>query len=105
MRRKHFKIGAEGVVTRASELPPPWSIGEAVLAEAFHLVGELGAPNLGALLRRGALLVAFTPAENVEPVGKLIEKYSTIPMGFAGACRSADLLLPCLHLTWLLPAT
>lgn len=73
-------------VTQASELPPPWSTCEAVLSEAFHLLGGLGAPNLGALLRRGALLVAFTLAENVEPVVKLIEKYSNVPMGFADAC-------------------
>src|SRR5258707_5388288 len=73
-------------VTQASELPPPWSTCEAVLSEAFHLLGKLGTPNLGALLRRGALLVAFTLSENVEPVVKLIEKYSNVPMGFAEAC-------------------
>jgi len=73
-------------MTQASELPPPWSTCEAVLSEAFHLLGELGTPNLGELLRRGALLVAFTLAENVEPVVKLIEKYSNVPMGFADAC-------------------
>jgi uncharacterized protein len=73
-------------VTQASELPPPWSTCEAVLSEAFHLLGELGTPNLGALLRRGALQVAFTLTENVEPVVKLIEKYSKVPMGFADAC-------------------
>jgi uncharacterized protein len=73
-------------VTQASELPPPWSTCEAVLSEAFHLLGELGTPKLGALLRRDALLVAFTLTENVEPVVKLIEKYSNVPMGFADAC-------------------
>jgi uncharacterized protein len=73
-------------VAQASELPPPWSTCEAVLSEAFHLLGEPGAPNLGELLRRGALLVAFTLTENVEPVVKLIEKYSNVPMGFADAC-------------------
>jgi len=46
-------------VAQASELPPPWSTCEAVLSEAFHLVGQRGAPNLAALLRRRALLVAF----------------------------------------------
>jgi uncharacterized protein len=71
-------------VTQASELPPPWSTCEAVLSEAFHLLGELA--NLGELLRRGALLVAFTLTENVEPVVKLMEKYSNVPMGFADAC-------------------
>ena len=73
-------------VTQASEWPPPWSTCEAVLSEAFHLVGQRGAPNLGALLRRRALLVAFSFAENVEPVVKLVEKYSNIPMGLADAC-------------------
>jgi predicted nucleic acid-binding protein len=73
-------------VTVASELPPPWSTCEAVLFEAFHLLGELGAPHLSALLRRGALLVAFTLTENLEPVMKLIEKYSDVPMGLADAC-------------------
>lgn len=73
-------------VTQASEMPPPWSTCEAVLWEAFHLLGERGAPNLGALLRRRALLIAFTLTENVEPVVKLIEKYSNVPMSLADAC-------------------
>jgi uncharacterized protein len=73
-------------VTQASELPPPWSTCEAVLSEAFHLLGSRGTPNLGALLHRRVLLVAFTFAENVGPVVKLIKKYSDIPMGFADAC-------------------
>jgi uncharacterized protein len=72
--------------TQASELPPPWSTCEAVLSEAFHLLGKPGAPNLGELLRRHALTVAFTFSENLEPVVKLIEKYSNVPMGFADAC-------------------
>jgi uncharacterized protein len=73
-------------VTQASELPPPWSTCEAVLSEAYHLLGELGTPNLIELLHRGALLVAFTLTENLEPVVKLMEKYSDVPMGFADAC-------------------
>jgi predicted nucleic acid-binding protein len=76
----------EWAVTQASEMPPPWSTCEAVLSEAFHLLGERGAPNLGTLLRRRAVLIAFTLAQNVEPVVKLIEKYSNVPMGFADAC-------------------
>jgi len=72
--------------TQAYEFAPPWSTCEAVLSEAFHLLGERGAPNLSALLRRRALLVAFTLSEHVEPVLRLIEKYSDIPMGLADAC-------------------
>ena len=73
-------------VHQASELPPPWSTCEAVLSEAFHLLRERGAPSLGALLRRRAVVIAFTIAENLEPVVKLIEKYSNVPMGLADAC-------------------
>ena len=73
-------------VTQASEFPPPWSTCEAVLSESFHLLGGRGAPNLGALLRRRALLVAFELADSVEPVVRLIEKYSDVPMSLADAC-------------------
>ena len=73
-------------VAQASELPPPWSTCEAVLSEAFHLLGDRGLPSLGAVLRRRAVLVPFTLSENLEAVVKLIEKYSNIPMGLADAC-------------------
>ena len=76
----------EWAVTQASEYPPPWSTCEAVLSEAFHLLGRRGTPNLGALLRRRALSVAFELAANVEPVMKLVEKYSDVPMSLADAC-------------------
>lgn len=73
-------------VAQSSELPPPWSTCEAVVSEAFHLLGPAGAKSLGALLYRHALLLAFAFAENIEPVVKLIEKYSDVPMSFADAC-------------------
>ena len=76
----------EWAVTQVSELPPPWFTCEAVLSEAFHLLGDRGIPSLGALLRRRAVLVSFILAENVEPVLKLIEKYGNVPMGLADAC-------------------
>jgi len=76
----------EWAVIQASELHPPWSTCEAVLSESFDLLGGRGAPNLGALLRRRALLVAFELACNVEPVVKLLEKYSDVPMSLADAC-------------------
>jgi predicted nucleic acid-binding protein len=76
----------EWAVTQASEFPPPWSTCEAVLSECFHLLGGRGAPNLGALVRRRALLVTFEFGKNVEPVLRLIEKYSDVPMSLADAC-------------------
>ena len=76
----------EWAVTQASEFPPPWSTCEAVLSESFHLLGGRGAPNLGALVRRRALRVTFEFAKNVEPVVRLVEKYSDVPMSLADAC-------------------
>lgn len=38
------------------------------------------------MLRRRALVISFQIAEHLEPVTKLIEKYSNIPMGLADAC-------------------
>jgi len=76
----------EWAVTQASESPPPWSTCEAVLSESFYLLGGRGAPNLGALVRRRALLVTFEFGKNVEPVLRLIEKYSDVPMSLADAC-------------------
>ena len=73
-------------VTQAPALPPPWSTCEAVLSEAFHLLGERGAPSLATLLRRRALFVAFELDENLEPVLRLVEKYRDVPMSLADAC-------------------
>jgi predicted nucleic acid-binding protein len=73
-------------VGQARTLSPPWSTCEAALSEAFHLVGESGAGNLAALLHRRAMVVGFKLAENLEPVLKLIEKYSDVPMSLADAC-------------------
>jgi predicted nucleic acid-binding protein len=91
----------EWAIRQASEMPPPWSTCEAVLSEAFHLLGERGAPNLGALIRRRALLIGFALAENVDPVVKLIEKYSNVPMGLADAClvRMTEILTDSIILT------
>jgi predicted nucleic acid-binding protein len=72
--------------TQAAEFSLPWSTCEAVLSEAYHLLGDRGGPNLSALLRRRALIVDFALAQNVEPVAKLIEKYSDVPMSLADAC-------------------
>ena len=71
---------------QAPQFAPPWSTCESVLSEAFHLVGARGMPGLSALLRRGSLLVAFDLANNLEPVLKLMQKYSDVPMSLADAC-------------------
>ena len=71
---------------QAQQFPPPWSTCEAALSEAFHLVGVRGAPSLSALLQRGSLLVAFELAKDLEPVLKLMQKYSNVPMSLADGC-------------------
>jgi predicted nucleic acid-binding protein len=76
----------EWAVRQARSFPPPWSTCEAALSEALYLLGSGGAPSLHALLRRGALIIAFNLVQNLAPVLKLIEKYSDVPMSLADAC-------------------
>ena len=64
----------------------PWRTCEAVLSEAFHLLGARGAPGLSGLLRRRALIAAFDLDNDVESVVKLLQKYVDVPMSLADAC-------------------
>jgi hypothetical protein len=48
--------------------PPPWRTCDAVLSEAFHLLGTRGGPALAALLKRRAVVVGFDLGEQMEPV-------------------------------------
>ena len=73
-------------VTQARGHAPPWRTCEAVLSEAFHLLGARGAPRLSALLRRRALIVAFDLDNDMEPVLTLLRKYADVPMSLADAC-------------------
>ncbi len=70
----------------AQRLPPPWSTCEAVLSEAFHLLGTRGTPALDALLRRRALVLTFSLADDLESVLRLMRKYTQVPMSLADAC-------------------
>ena len=71
---------------QAGRLPPPWRSCDAVLSEAFHLLGARGTPALAALLRRRAVASVFLLGENVEEVLRLMQKYADLPMSFADAC-------------------
>ena len=73
-------------VAQAPGHAPPWRTCEAVLSEAFHLLGARGTPGLSALLRRRALMVAFDLDNDVESVLNLLQKYADVPMGLADAC-------------------
>ena len=73
-------------VTQAPGHAPPWRTCEAVLSEAFHLLGAPGAPALSALLRRRALVAVFNLDNDMESVLKLLQKYTDVPMSLADAC-------------------
>jgi len=71
---------------QSPRLPPPWGTCEAVLSEAFHLLGARGGAELAALLRRRAVVPAFELGANVDEVLKLMRKYADVPMSLADAC-------------------
>ena len=86
---------------QGTNFPPPWSTCEAVLSEAFHVLGARGAPALGAMLRRRLLHLAFDLGDQLEPALKLMEKYSDVPMSLADAClvRMTEVLSESMLLT------
>jgi uncharacterized protein len=76
----------EWAATQGARHAPPWRTCEAVVSEAFHLLGTGGASGLRALLRRRALIVPFDLANDMEPVLTLLQKYVDVPMSLADAC-------------------
>ncbi len=81
-RDRHHRWAA----SQAPRFTPPWITCEAVLSEAFHLLGPAGEPKLAELLRRRALTPAFDPGDELEPVLALMHKYANVRMGLADAC-------------------
>lgn len=73
-------------VAQSPGLPPPWKTCDGVLSEAFHLLGSRGRPALSALLRRGAVVLAFELADELDRVLNLMQKYADVPMSLADAC-------------------
>jgi len=73
-------------LSQLDSLPWPWLTCDAALTESFYLLGDRGAPQLTALLRRGALKLAFNLSDELETVLTLLEKYSEVPMSLADAC-------------------
>jgi len=51
--------------TLSSGHPPPWRTCDAVLSEAFHLLGARGGAPLAALLTRRAVVVGFDLGEQM----------------------------------------
>ena len=73
-------------VRQASENPPPWYTCEAVLSEAFHLLGARGAPGLSAMLLRRVVVAGFNLDNSLDAVLTLLKKYASVPMSLADAC-------------------
>jgi len=75
-------------VTQAARAPPPWKTCDAVLSEAFHLLGAAGGAALTALLERQSVVPAFALREDnsLAAVLALMRKYADVPMSFADAC-------------------
>ena len=76
----------EWAAAQAKHFAPPWGTSEAVLSEAFHLLGSPGTPALAALLRRRAVVVAFGLSNELKSVLALMQKYANRPMSLADAC-------------------
>src|SRR5579871_5297870 len=82
----HRDLHHKWAIQQASQNSPPWHTCEAVLSEAYHLLGERGAPQLSEMLTRGAVVAEFNLDDNVKPVVALTQKYSSVPMSLADAC-------------------
>jgi len=70
-------------VVQAKRFPPPWHTCEAVLSEAFYLLGPAGSSPLSALLRRDAVSISFSLAAHLEALLKLMDKYADVPASLA----------------------
>lgn len=85
------------------QIPPPLLTCEAVLAEAWHLLGKAssGQRALLELLRRHTVRVAFDLEEHLSSIQKLVERYASVPMSLADAClvRMSELHADCRILT------
>ncbi|MBI4612969.1 MAG: PIN domain-containing protein [Planctomycetes bacterium] len=78
----------EWAVENVGELTPPLLTCEPVLAEACYLVrGISGGPEaVMTLLFRDLIRVPFRVEPEAGRLGKLMEKYSNVPMSLADAC-------------------
>jgi len=73
-------------VAQSRQLSAPWLTCEAVLSEAFFLVGPSGRKALTGFLQRGLIHVRFDLGGELEPVLRLMDKYANVPMSLADAC-------------------
>ena len=81
---------------RLTEIEPPLSTCEAVLAEACHLLRRsAGAPEtITEMIGDGLIEVPFRLESEAERIGRLLGRYSDVPMSLADAClvRMAEVI-------------
>jgi len=89
--------------TQIAALRPPLVTCEAVLVEAFHLLGHHGdgADLIWQFMRRGIIRIAFDLESDFESVATLMSRYGDQPMDLADAClvRMSELSRDCRVLT------
>lgn len=70
------------------EIEAPLITCEAVIAEACHLLRrfEGGSSVVFELLRRGAVALSFSLADEAPVVARMLKRYRNVPMSLADAC-------------------
>lgn len=69
-----------------SELGPLWCC-DAVLAEAYHLLGRVQAGDtLSKFIERGGIDALYSSADDMLRIVALMRKFKDVPMSFADAC-------------------
>jgi predicted nucleic acid-binding protein len=90
-RDKHH----DWAVANFGQIQPPLLTCEAVISEACFLLRSWphGAGSVFELLDRKVLEIAFSLADQLDPVSRLLRKYANVPSSLADAClvRMAEL--------------
>ena len=70
------------------QIAPPMLTCEAVVSEACFLLagGSNGSDSVMPLIPRKIISISFRLDENIQPIRKLLAKYSPVPMSLGDAC-------------------
>ena len=84
-RRDKFHVWA---VSQWDQIAPPMLTCEAVISEACFLLSGTGGgiDSVMQLIKRKIIAISFRLDEHIQPVGKLLAKYRSVPMSLADAC-------------------
>ena len=77
----------EWTLAQWDQISPPMCTCEAVLSEACFLLRGTGAGSESVLqmVQRGAIALPFRLDDQIQAVGRLLRKYSQVPMSLADA--------------------